>query len=119
MPNLNAALLVAQLEQIEDFLISKRNLAQIYCDFFDKSDIKFFRGLSDSLPNCWLNSIILKDAYQRDCFLEETNSNNIMTRPIWQLLTKNNIFSGAQTGNIKNSLWLADKVINIPSSVRI
>jgi len=119
MPNLNAALLLAQLEQIDSFLASKRQLSAIYSNFFNKKNIHFFTGLSESLHNCWLNTIILKDIQERDRFLEETNSNKIMTRPIWQLMARSKIYNDAQCENIKNSLWLADRAVNIPSSSRV
>ena len=116
MPNLNAALLVAQLEKLNDFISNKRNLANKYETFFKSSGYDFFKEPKDTKSNYWLNSIILKDKKERNKFLEETNSNGIMTRPIWTLMNKLPMFKDAQCDNLKNSNWLEDRIINIPSS---
>ena len=118
MPNLNAALLLAQLEKLDDFIANKRNLANNYEIFFNSMDLNFFKEPKDSKSNYWLNSIILKDKNQRDQFLEETNSNNVMTRPIWTLMNKLPMFKDEQSDDLKNSVWLEGRVVNIPSSVR-
>ena len=119
MPNLNAALLVAQLERLNDFITNKRNLANMYENFFKSMDYNFFKEPKDSRSNYWLNSIILKDKTQRDKFLEETNSNGVMTRPVWTLMNKLPMFKGAQCDDLKNSKWLEERVVNIPSSVTL
>jgi perosamine synthetase len=116
MPNLNAALIVAQLEQLDRFLKSKRNLANQYKEFFNNSDIEFVMELERSKSNYWLNAIILKNRKQRDLFLEETNSEGVMTRPIWTLMNKLRMFRNSQHGDLKNSEWLEQRVVNIPSS---
>jgi aminotransferase in exopolysaccharide biosynthesis len=116
MPNLNAALLVAQLEKLNDFIINKRNLANKYEVFFKSMNYNFFKEPKDSKSNYWLNSIMLKDKNQRDKFLEETNSKGIMTRPIWTLMNKLPMFKDAQCDDLKNSKWLDERVVNIPSS---
>ena len=117
MPNLNAALLVAQLESLDDFIINKRNLALKYKNFFKNTDFNFFIEPKNSKSNYWLNSIILKNKHQRDFFLQETNSKQIMTRPVWTLMNKLPMFKNAQCGELKNSEWLSQRVVNIPSSV--
>ena len=119
MPNLNAALLVAQLEKLDDFIASKRNLANIYETFFKDTDYNFFKEPKNSRSNYWLNSIILKDKTQRDKFLDETNSNGVMTRPTWILMNKLPMFKNAQCVYLINSNWLAERVVNIPSSVKL
>ena len=116
MPNLNAALIVAQLEQLDGFLKSKRSLAKIYKKFFQNGDIHFVTDPENAKSNYWLNSIVLKSKDQRDLFLDETNSKGIMTRPIWVLMNKLPMFEKAQCGDLTNSEWLEDRVVNIPSS---
>ncbi|MDB0036807.1 LegC family aminotransferase [Pelagibacteraceae bacterium] len=118
MPNLNAALLVAQLEKLNNFITNKRNLANKYETFFKGTAFNFFKEPKNSKSNYWLNSIVLKDKDQRDQFLEETNSNGVMTRPIWISMNKLPMFKDAQCGDLKNSEWLDERVVNIPSSVR-
>jgi perosamine synthetase len=117
MPNLNAALLVAQLEKLDDFIINKRNLANEYEHFFKKFDFNFVKEPKNCKSNYWLNSIIFKNKTQRDQFLYETNHNGVMTRPIWILMNKLPMFKNTQCDNLKNSKWLFDRVVNIPSSV--
>ena len=119
MPNLNAALLVAQLEKLNDFITNKRNLANKYEAFFKDTDYNFFKEPKNSKSNYWLNSIVLKNKHQRDKFLEETNFNGVMTRPIWILMNKLPMFKDAQCADLKNSEWLDERVVNIPSSVRL
>lgn len=119
MPNLNAALLAAQLEKLNEFILNKRNLAKKYEDFFKNTDYDFFKEPKYSRSNYWLNSIILKNKIQRDEFLEESNTNGIMTRPIWILMSKLPMFKNAQCDDLNNSKWLAERVVNIPSSVTL
>ena len=116
MPNLNASILVAQLEHLDNFISNKRNLAHKYETFFKSLEYDFFKETENSKSNYWLNSIILKDKNQRDQFLEETNSKGVMTRPIWTLMNNLPMFKDAQCDHLKNSNWLDERVVNIPSS---
>ena len=116
MPNLNAALLVAQLENLDNFISSKRKLASMYKIFFNDVNCGFIKEPMQSKSNYWLNSILLKNKQQRDEFLDRTNSSGVMTRPIWTLMSKLPMFEYAQCGDLTNSEWLVDRVVNIPSS---
>lgn len=117
LPNINAALLVAQLENLDGFLGSKRELADIYKEFFSHEDIKFIEEPQDSSSNYWLQAVLLKDKNQRDTFLEFTNANGVMTRPIWRLMNELEMFAKCQTTSLKNAKFLEERVVNIPSSV--
>ncbi|MEA2019076.1 MAG: LegC family aminotransferase, partial [Campylobacterota bacterium] len=118
MPNLNASLLVAQLEQLELFIKNKRELASKYEEFFkDNNDIDFIKEPKNSKSNYWLQAVIVKDVEKRDQFLEFTNKNGIMTRPIWKLMNELNMFKDCQCGDLTNSKYLEQRVINISSSV--
>jgi len=117
MPNINAALLVAQLENLDNFVHRKRRLAHMYEDFFNDTSYSFVKEPIKSKSNYWLNSIVLNNKQQRDEFLNETNSQNVMTRPIWTLMNKLPMFERAQCGDLKNSEWLEDRVVNIPSGM--
>jgi len=119
MPNLNAALLVAQLENLDKYLDNKRELAQIYNEFFTQQNIEFITEPKDSRSNYWLHAVCLKDRDEKDTFLEETNANAVMTRPIWVLMNKLEMFKDAQCSTLENSQWLEDRVVNIPSTVRL
>ena len=119
LTNLAAALGVAQMEKL-DFLIEKqRELAQKYENFFKNSEIEFITEPKEAKSNYWLNAIILKDRVQRDEFLKKTNENGIMTRPIWRLMNKLEMYKNAQCANLDNALWLESRVVNISSSVVI
>lgn len=117
MPNLNAALLVAQLENLDKFINSKRRLANAYEAFFNGTNYVFVKEPMESKSNYWLNSILLKNKQQRDEFLYETNSKNVMTRPIWTLMNKLLMFEQVQCGDLTNAEWLEERLVNIPSSV--
>ncbi len=120
LPNLNAALLVAQLEQLDNFLKNKRDLANKYEEFFKNlDDIKFITEPKDSKSNYWLQAVLLKDTSKRDEFLEFTNKNGVMTRPVWKLMNELEMFKDAQCSNLDNSKYLEQRVVNISSSVRI
>ena len=117
MPNLNAALLVVQLENLDKFLVKKRELAEKYIDFFDNTSCIFIKESKDSRSNYWLNAVTLKDENQRNLFLSETNAYGVMTRPIWTLMNKLIMFKNSQCGDLSNSEWLEQRIVNIPSSV--
>ncbi len=119
LPNINAALLVAQLEQLENFLQNKRVLAEEYKEFFKNQHVEFVTEPKGSRSNYWLNAIILKDKKQRDEFLEFSNNNGVMTRPIWTLMNRLEMFKECQNGDLSNATYLEERVVNIPSSVRI
>ncbi|MBD3750808.1 MAG: LegC family aminotransferase [Sphingobacteriales bacterium] len=117
LPNLNAALLVAQLEQLDTFLVSKRTLASIYKEFFSHEEINFVTEPKESKSNYWLQAIILSDVKQRNEFLEFTNKNGVMTRPIWKLMNELEMFKECQSTTLENAKYLEERVVNIPSSV--
>lgn len=120
MPNINAALGCAQLEHIEEYVASKRGTAKAYEEFFkDIPEIEFFVDTPDTRSNYWLNVVILKDKEAQQDFLEYTNDNGVMTRPIWELMNRLPMFEKCENDGLKNTIWFADRVVNIPSSVKI
>lgn len=120
MPNLNAALACAQLEQLDKILSEKRKLANAYNEFFREIVwCDFLKEPDGCHSNYWLNAVITKNKKQRDDLLTATNDIGIMTRPIWQLMPDLKIYKHCQKGDLKNALWLQDRVVNLPSSTRI
>lgn len=117
MPNINAALGLAQLENLDIFIKHKRELTDAYREFFDDKEIRLFQEPKDSFSNYWLNAVLLKDRKERDEFLKYTNDNGVMTRPIWNLIYKTPMFANCQKTDMTNAEWLEDRVVNIPSSV--
>ncbi|MDB4649364.1 DegT/DnrJ/EryC1/StrS family aminotransferase, partial [Crocinitomicaceae bacterium] len=118
MPNINAALLCAQLEQLDGFLANKRILAQSYDQFFNELGIKVRTESDESKVNYWLICLELKDREERDHYLKFLNENQIMTRPIWQLMYKLPMYKDCFRDQQKNAQFLEDRIINIPSSYR-
>lgn len=120
MPNLNAALACAQLENLDRFLADKRELATLYRDFFStQSAINFIPEPEGTKANYWLNAILLQDLRTRDLFLAESNQAGIQTRPAWTLLNRLDIYGHCQADELGNATWLAERIVNIPSSVRL
>jgi aminotransferase in exopolysaccharide biosynthesis len=117
MPNLNAALACAQLEQLNSFVEKKRVIAANYQEFSKASGIAFTSEIEHAKSNYWLNCILLDSAKERDEFLKFANENGVMSRPVWELMHRLPMFEKAQTGDLSNSKWLADRLVNIPSSV--
>jgi perosamine synthetase len=117
MPNLNAALGCSQMEHLHDFLRIKNDLAIQWSHFFDKMGIKFVKPIDGAKANFWLNTIILDSKDHRDKFIQLTNEGGVMTRPTWRLMSELDMYKKCQTGDLKNSLWLQDRIVNISSSV--
>ncbi len=118
MPNLNAALACAQLEKLEEFVANKRELAANYSLKLNK-ELSLIKEIEGAHANYWLNAIQLNNKKERDTFLEETNSNGVMTRPIWTLMNKLKMFENCPKSDLTNAKWLEERIVNIPSSVRI
>lgn len=117
LTNLAAALGCAQMEQLPQFLLQKRKLADAYASFFNQIGIEFVTEPKNSSANYWLNTIILQNKVEQSSFLEFMNYNNIMVRPIWKLMNRLEMYKDCQCDSLENTEWLADRVVNIPSSV--
>ncbi len=119
MPNINAALGCAQLENLDKYIASKRKVAAEYKEYFKHvDDIEFFVEPENSFSNYWLSAIVMKDKESQLNFLQQTNDNGVMTRPIWELMNRLPMFENCENDGLKNTIWFADRVVNIPSSVR-
>lgn len=118
MPNLNAALACAQLEQLNMFVANKRELTDAYRQFCAAHNIQLVTEIEDTKSNYWLNAILLDNGEEREEFLTYTNANGVMTRPIWQLMNKLAMFQDCQHDGLENSNWLVERIVNIPSSYR-
>lgn len=116
LPNINAALGCAQMENLPRLLESKRSIASAYARFFSNSDIGFVSDSPQAKSNYWLNSLILEDKQARDLLLKELNEAGIMARPIWRLMNTLTMFQDCQSSDLSNAKWLEQRVVNIPSS---
>ena len=117
MPSLNAALGCAQIERLKEILAAKLSLANQWKTFFQSRGVSFVKAIDGSRANHWLNAILLECRAERDEFLKLTNDSDVMTRPCWTLMSKLSMFKNCQTDGLKHSLWLEDRIINLPSSV--
>lgn len=126
MPNINAALGCAQLECLPGYVESKRGVAEEYRAYFSKPEVRvqtggieFFGEPDNTRSNYWLNTVILPDREAQLAFLTQTNDNGVMTRPIWELMNRLPMFAACECGDLANAEWFAERVVNIPSSVRL
>ena len=119
LPNINAALGCAQMESLPSQLNSKREIACEYEAFFFESNFQFVKEIDGGHSNYWLNAIVLQDRPQRDLFLKNLNNAGVMSRPIWCLMNKLQMFSNCQAVDLSNAIWLEDRVANIPSSASL
>jgi perosamine synthetase len=119
MPNINAALACAQLEQLNSFVLNKRILALEYNSFLNSKGFNFRIETPNTKANYWLMCIELESKKERDSFLKQTNENGVMTRPIWQLIFKSSMYSSFQRDEQINASYLEDRIVNIPSSVTL
>lgn len=120
MPNINAALGCAQMEKVESFIANKRETALRYQAFFENlPEIEFFTEPLHSCSNYWLNVVLFKDKAAQQNFLKLSNENGVMTRPAWQLMHTLPMFQHCQYKDLNNTIYIADRLVNIPSSVRI
>ena len=117
LPNLNAALGCAQMERLPEMLAAKAEVARRYAGFFEASGVRFVQPIEGATANRWLNAIVLHDQAQRDALLEYTNAQGVMTRPIWRLMSRLDMFKHCQHDGLENSQWLEARVVNLPSSV--
>lgn len=120
MPNINAALGCAQLENLDKIIADKRQTAALYKEYFaNVHGVEFFTEPENCCSNYWLNAVILSDKQAQQAFLEYTNDHGVMTRPIWELMNRLPMFDNCQHDGLEVTQWLADRVVNIPSSVRL
>lgn len=117
LTNLASALGCAQMEQLPGFLLQKRKLYEAYSSFFQQLGIEFVTEPENCSSNYWLNTLILKNKAEQSSFLEFMNNQDIMVRPVWQLMNRLEMYKDCQCGPLENTEWLADRVVNIPSSV--
>lgn len=119
MPNLNAALACAQLEQLDFFVKNKRELAAEYQSFFREKQLDCICEIAGAKANYWLNAILFNELEEREAFLGYANSNGVMSRPVWELMHRLPMFIDAEKADLATSEWVADRLVNIPSSVRL
>ena len=118
LPNINAALGIAQMEVLPDYLKRKRFLSQCYQDWGKENGLNFFTEPAGTRSNYWLNVVITEDLKSRNKMLEETNSHGVMTRPTWKPMHKLAMNLDCQHGDLLNTEWLYERIVCVPSGVK-
>lgn len=118
LPNVNAALGLAQMESLPKILIGKRLIAKQYQQWGKENGTTFIKELEHTKSNYWLNTVLTRSRAERDLMLEETNNKGIMTRPMWIPMHNLTMYSHCQKTELKNTEWFQERVVNVPSSVR-
>lgn len=119
MPNINAALGCAQLEQLDVFIERKRRLAGRYAEAFARvKGVKVFQEQPFARSNYWLNALILEPNYaqSRDAILQATHERGIMTRPAWTLMPKLPMYQHCPRMDLRVAEALEARIVNLPSS---
>ena len=118
MPNINAALGVAQFEQLHDFLTEKTALASYYQQALHQfADIQVMQAKPNTQPNYWLNGLLFNSLAERDAFLQQSNAEGVQTRPLWTPMHQLQIYQSSLQGDMTQTESLAQRIVNIPSGV--
>lgn len=118
LPNLNASLGLSQMEKLPLFLKDKRKIATEYSKWGLENGYDFKLESTGTRANYWLNTLITKDLNERDRILKSTNSFGVTTRPVWIPMHKLEFNKKFQAADLTNTNWLADRIVNLPSSPR-
>jgi len=116
LPNLNAALGVAQMESLPDFLSEKRTIAMAYQQWGSENGVQFVQEPINTQSNYWLNTLITEDKCKRDEWLQQTNDLGVMTRPAWRPMHQLGMNKDALCTDLINTNHLYERLINVPSS---
>jgi perosamine synthetase len=119
MTNLNAAIGVAQMENIDFIINNKRETASRYINFFEGLGMICFTEKQNCHSNYWLNVLLTKDRSERNALLEFTNARGIITRPAWRLMSDLPMYANTLHSDLSNAILLENTIINLPSSIRI
>jgi perosamine synthetase len=119
LPNLNAALGIAQMESLPEYLKNKRKIAHAYQHWGEQNGLVFFNEPENTHANYWLNTVLTENREQRDEMLQQTNAMNVMTRPAWKPMHQLKINKNCQATSLTNTEFLFDRIVNVPSSVGV
>jgi len=117
MPALNAALGVAQLSRLDDFVERKRALAERYATWFDGTPYRFVREPAHARSNYWYNAFLADREATRDAFLEGLNARGIMARAIWTPMHRLEFFRTSARADLPVTEDLFSRIVTLPSSV--
>ena len=109
----------AQMEVVDTYIDAKRKLADQYKVLFEKLELTFVNEPPNTFSNYWLNAVLFADRAERDSFLQYSNDRKISTRPAWTLMNKLSMFENCILGDLSNAIALEDRLVSLPSSVKI
>ena len=116
MPNINAALGIAQLKRFNEILLSKRSIAASYREFFKDTNLVFFNEPNYANSNYWLNCIVAENLKHRNELIQYLIKNEINCRPAWELMTNLRMFKDCIKGPLDTSIYYQGRIICLPSS---
>ncbi|MEA2904190.1 MAG: hypothetical protein QOI12_1577 [Alphaproteobacteria bacterium] len=122
MPNINAALGVAQIEALDDFVAAKRALARRYADAFaGVRGVRVVEEPAGASSNYWLNAILLDDntGAARDAVLHATHEAGFLTRPAWTLIHRLPMYRHHPRSDLSVSESIERRLVNLPSSAML
>lgn len=121
MPNLNAALGVAQFSKLEGYLAAKRLIAERYVSAFAAVEgVSFIAEPPGTTSNYWLCSVRVEGGLaERDALLRAANDAGLQSRPVWNLLSRQRPYADAQRGPLTTATELEHSIISVPSSPRL
>ena len=124
MPNINAALGVAQLSQLPQRVASKRNLAGRYHEVFEGNNSfgSIFREPEGSVSNYWLNTLLLHPSFslqERDDLIAHITTKGYLVRPAWTPMHKLSFYADCPRANLPVVEELERRIINLPSSASL
>ena len=118
MPNINAALGYAQIEKLTQYIKCKRRTAARYSEWMGAHDVEFIAEPIGARSNYWLNAVILSNVEARDSFLNFTNDNGVMTRPMWTPMHTLPMFEKCVRASLDSTENIEARLVCLPSSVK-
>ncbi|HYH23014.1 MAG TPA: LegC family aminotransferase [Azospirillum sp.] len=120
LPNLNAALGVAQLEQLDGFIAAKRRLAEHYrAGLAGLPGVEFIAEPVGTHSIYWLNAVLVPDVAARDALLAATHAVGLLTRPAWGLMHRQPMYESCPRAPLPVAEDLADRMVCLPSGVAV
>ena len=117
LSNINAALGIAQMEQLEQFVKYKRDLATKYQNWGKENGVNFIQEPKNTNSNYWLNTILTETSEEKNALLLNINKMNVMVRPAWKPMHMLKIYENCQKNSLENTEFLYERIVNVPSSV--
>ncbi|MCA9191804.1 MAG: LegC family aminotransferase [Planctomycetales bacterium] len=120
LPNINAALGVAQLEVLPKLLVAKRRLHELYRDAFGAlKGVRLLVEPPDSVSNYWLNAIVLEESDLLHDSLQELSDAKLQSRPLWAPMHTLPMYRDNPRGSMTATNWASQSIVNIPSSAQL